>query len=244
MNVYELTLAVLISTQVKDRYHEMRSMKDVAMRFVRGLGRRLPVNYCCWIVVFVWCNYLTTLYRTPLYIKDVTFVSIPWVIGSEYAGPLGLLQAIADGTKLLLKDDILPSRGDIPLFSIGPSIAVISILLSICVRLHPSTHLIRARVWPPKSWCDNDQVQRTHRRCSLPRDPSSTWRFVVRVEWITLGVKRSQEGWIRWLACLATITYPRGRPRCRRSRPPSLLPYHTSACSPRRCKCGRWWNTS
>ncbi|KAA3450191.1 NADH dehydrogenase subunit 1 [Gossypium australe] len=59
--------------------------------------------------------------------------SIQQRIGPEYAGPLGLLQAIADGTKLLLKEDILPSRGEIPLFSIGPSIAVISILLSFLV---------------------------------------------------------------------------------------------------------------
>nr|WEG38510.1 NADH-plastoquinone oxidoreductase subunit 1 [Beesia calthifolia]WEG38594.1 NADH-plastoquinone oxidoreductase subunit 1 [Beesia calthifolia]WEG38678.1 NADH-plastoquinone oxidoreductase subunit 1 [Beesia calthifolia] len=54
-------------------------------------------------------------------------------IGPEYAGPLGILQALADGTKLLLKEDLLPSRGDISLFSIGPSIAVISILLSYLV---------------------------------------------------------------------------------------------------------------
>jgi hypothetical protein len=39
-----------------------------------------PVNYGCWVVVFVWCNYLTILYRTSLYINDVTFVSVPWVI--------------------------------------------------------------------------------------------------------------------------------------------------------------------
>ena len=73
--------------------------------FVSGLGCRLPVNFGCWIVVFVWSNYLTILYRTLLYIKDVTFVSIPWVI--------------------------------------------------ICVRLDPSTHVNRARVWPPKSVCDS-----------------------------------------------------------------------------------------
>nr|AIG91384.1 NADH-plastoquinone oxidoreductase subunit 1 [Triticum timopheevii] len=59
--------------------------------------------------------------------------SIQQRIGPEYAGPLGLLQAIADGTKLLFKEDILPSRGDISLFSIGPSIAVISVLLSFLV---------------------------------------------------------------------------------------------------------------
>nr|AZP73999.1 NADH-plastoquinone oxidoreductase subunit 1 [Astelia pumila]AZP74086.1 NADH-plastoquinone oxidoreductase subunit 1 [Astelia pumila]AZP74172.1 NADH-plastoquinone oxidoreductase subunit 1 [Astelia pumila]AZP74258.1 NADH-plastoquinone oxidoreductase subunit 1 [Astelia pumila]AZP74344.1 NADH-plastoquinone oxidoreductase subunit 1 [Astelia pumila] len=54
-------------------------------------------------------------------------------IGPEYAGPLGILQALADGTKLLFKEDLLPSRGDIRLFSVGPSIVVISILLSYLV---------------------------------------------------------------------------------------------------------------
>ena len=54
-------------------------------------------------------------------------------IGPEYAGPLGVLQALADGTKLLFKENLFPSRGDIRLFSIGPSIAVISALLSYSV---------------------------------------------------------------------------------------------------------------
>ncbi|WOK98057.1 hypothetical protein Cni_G06767 [Canna indica] len=54
-------------------------------------------------------------------------------IGPEYAGPFGILQALADGTKLLFKEDLLPSRGDAHLFSIGPSIVVISILLSYLV---------------------------------------------------------------------------------------------------------------
>nr|WRM54021.1 NADH dehydrogenase subunit 1 [Breynia androgyna]WRY69958.1 NADH-plastoquinone oxidoreductase subunit 1 [Breynia androgyna] len=51
-------------------------------------------------------------------------------IGPEHAGPLGVLQALADGTKLLFKENLFPSRGDTRLFNIGPSIAVISTLLS------------------------------------------------------------------------------------------------------------------
>nr|YP_010760613.1 NADH-plastoquinone oxidoreductase subunit 1 [Entada phaseoloides]WEY34929.1 NADH-plastoquinone oxidoreductase subunit 1 [Entada phaseoloides] len=54
-------------------------------------------------------------------------------IGPQYAGPLGVLQALADGTKLLFKENLIPSRGDIRLFSIGPSISVISILVSYSV---------------------------------------------------------------------------------------------------------------
>lgn len=51
-------------------------------------------------------------------------------IGPEYTGPFGILQ---DGTKLLFKENLLPSRGDTRLFSTGPSVAVISILLSYSV---------------------------------------------------------------------------------------------------------------
>nr|YP_010048042.1 NADH-plastoquinone oxidoreductase subunit 1 [Pilea cadierei]QPK42648.1 NADH-plastoquinone oxidoreductase subunit 1 [Pilea cadierei] len=54
-------------------------------------------------------------------------------IGPEYAGTLGILQALADGAKLLFKENLFPSRGDTHLFSIGPSIAVISILVSYSV---------------------------------------------------------------------------------------------------------------
>ncbi|CAN6454614.1 unnamed protein product [Victoria cruziana] len=60
-------------------------------------------------------------------------VGIQRRIGPEYAGPLGILQALVDEVKLLFKEDLLPSRGDIHLFSVGPSVAVVSILLSYSV---------------------------------------------------------------------------------------------------------------
>nr|YP_010629256.1 NADH dehydrogenase subunit 1 [Begonia heydei]WBN96150.1 NADH dehydrogenase subunit 1 [Begonia heydei] len=81
---------------------------------------------------------------TPIFGITIGVLVIVWLereisagiqqrIGPEYAGPLGVLQALADGTKLLLKENLLPSRGDTHLFSMGPSIAVISILLSYSV---------------------------------------------------------------------------------------------------------------
>nr|YP_010145238.1 NADH-plastoquinone oxidoreductase subunit 1 [Meconopsis quintuplinervia]QQN90359.1 NADH-plastoquinone oxidoreductase subunit 1 [Meconopsis quintuplinervia] len=81
---------------------------------------------------------------TPVFGITIGILVIVWLerkisagvqqrIGPEYAGPLGILQALADGTKLLFKEDLLPSRGDLFLFSLGPSIAVISILLSYSV---------------------------------------------------------------------------------------------------------------
>nr|YP_009318937.1 NADH dehydrogenase subunit 1 [Eriocnema fulva]APA17982.1 NADH dehydrogenase subunit 1 [Eriocnema fulva] len=62
-------------------------------------------------------------------------------IGPEYAGPLGILQALADGTKLIFKENLLPARGDGRLFIIGPSIAVIFIFVSYSV-IPFSYHLV------------------------------------------------------------------------------------------------------
>ncbi|KAJ4834004.1 hypothetical protein Tsubulata_049308, partial [Turnera subulata] len=50
-------------------------------------------------------------------------------IGPEYAGPIGVLQALVDGTKLFFKKNFFPSKGNSSLFRIGPTIAVISTLL-------------------------------------------------------------------------------------------------------------------
>lgn len=54
-------------------------------------------------------------------------------IGPEYAGPLGIIQALLDGIKLIFKEDIIPSKGDKWLFTLGPAIVVIPIVLSYLV---------------------------------------------------------------------------------------------------------------
>jgi NAD(P)H-quinone oxidoreductase subunit 1 len=54
-------------------------------------------------------------------------------IGPEYAGPLGTLQAAADGIKLIFKEDIVPAKADSILFTLGPAIVVIPVFLSFLV---------------------------------------------------------------------------------------------------------------
>lgn len=51
-------------------------------------------------------------------------------IGPEYAGPFGIIQSLADGIKLLLKEDIVPARGDTWLFNIGPAVVVTPVFIS------------------------------------------------------------------------------------------------------------------
>jgi NAD(P)H-quinone oxidoreductase subunit 1 len=59
--------------------------------------------------------------------------SVQQRIGPEYAGPLGIIQALIDGIKLILKEDIIPAKGDKFLFTVGPAIVVIPIVLSFLV---------------------------------------------------------------------------------------------------------------
>ncbi|MBV5261051.1 NADH-quinone oxidoreductase subunit NuoH [Synechococcus moorigangaii CMS01] len=51
-------------------------------------------------------------------------------IGPEYAGPLGVLQPVADGLKLVFKEDIIPAKTDPWLFTLGPALVVIPVFLS------------------------------------------------------------------------------------------------------------------
>ena len=51
-------------------------------------------------------------------------------IGPEFAGPLGMLQPLADGLKLLFKEDIIPAKSDSILFTLGPAIVVLPVFLS------------------------------------------------------------------------------------------------------------------
>ena len=51
-------------------------------------------------------------------------------IGPEYAGPLGVLQPVADGIKLVFKEDVIPAKSDPLLFTLGPAIVVIPVFLS------------------------------------------------------------------------------------------------------------------
>ncbi|MDP6833764.1 MAG: NADH-quinone oxidoreductase subunit H, partial [Prochlorococcaceae cyanobacterium ETNP1_MAG_9] len=51
-------------------------------------------------------------------------------IGPEYAGALGILQPMADGLKLLVKEDVIPARADGLLFTLGPVLVLIPVILS------------------------------------------------------------------------------------------------------------------
>ena len=63
-------------------------------------------------------------------------------VGPDRAGPFGILQPIADGVKMFLKEDFIPTKADKWLFIIGPGIAMFTALItSAVVPWGPKLHL-------------------------------------------------------------------------------------------------------
>ncbi len=54
-------------------------------------------------------------------------------IGPNRAGPQGLLQPVADGIKLIFKEELIPDRADKVLFILAPIITVVPVLLLLAV---------------------------------------------------------------------------------------------------------------
>ena len=54
-------------------------------------------------------------------------------VGPDRAGPFGILQPIADGTKMFLKEDFIPAKADKWLFIIGPGISMFTALITSAV---------------------------------------------------------------------------------------------------------------
>ncbi|XVF74019.1 hypothetical protein PTKIN_Ptkin13bG0028400 [Pterospermum kingtungense] len=114
---------IIYTTKVQDinSFYRLQSLKvvyGIIWMFVPILT--LVLGITIGVLIIVWLE------------REIS-AGIQQCIGSEYVDPLGILQALADGTKLLFKENILSSRGNTRLFNIGPSIAVISILLSFSV---------------------------------------------------------------------------------------------------------------
>lgn len=51
-------------------------------------------------------------------------------LGPNYVGPYGLLQVLADGIKLIVKEDVIPQNAIKPIFILAPAFAVITAFVS------------------------------------------------------------------------------------------------------------------
>nr|YP_009462946.1 NADH-plastoquinone oxidoreductase subunit 1 [Chamaecyparis hodginsii]AQM39071.1 NADH-plastoquinone oxidoreductase subunit 1 [Chamaecyparis hodginsii]AUW35144.1 NADH-plastoquinone oxidoreductase subunit 1 [Chamaecyparis hodginsii]QNT11702.1 NADH-plastoquinone oxidoreductase subunit 1 [Chamaecyparis hodginsii]UFP91808.1 NADH-plastoquinone oxidoreductase subunit 1 [Chamaecyparis hodginsii] len=110
-------------------------LEEQAINLFSRLGFSKEIYSLIWILIDIIILLLgiTIGVLVIVWLERKISAGIQQRIGPEYAGPLGIIQALTDGIKLLLKEDIIPSRGDIWLFSIGPAVVVIPIFLGYLV---------------------------------------------------------------------------------------------------------------
>jgi NAD(P)H-quinone oxidoreductase subunit 1 len=108
---------------------------DLQASFVRALtDLGLPVGLAktLWLplpMVLILIAATVSIFVT-VWLERKISAAVQQRIGPEYVGPLGTLQAAADGIKLLFKEDITPAKADPILFTLGPAIVVIPVFLS------------------------------------------------------------------------------------------------------------------
>ena len=93
------------------------------------------------IVVFV-ITLTAVAYTVLLERKVLGHMQNRW--GPSRVGPFGMLQPLADGIKLFLKEDLLPFAAERPLFIVAPIIALTCALVSIAVVPFGAAHHIYA----------------------------------------------------------------------------------------------------
>src|SRR4051812_48538557 len=83
------------------------------------------------IVVIVSLSLVVAMYETYAERKIAAFIQDR--IGPNRAGPFGILQPLADGLKLFMKEEIIPNTSNKTLFILGPCLAMLAAMMTSAV---------------------------------------------------------------------------------------------------------------
>ena len=77
--------------------------------------------------------FLVVTVLAAIYLERKILAWMQMRIGPNRVGPLGMLQSLADGVKIALKEGLIPKGVDKPIYLIAPAIAVIPAFLAVAV---------------------------------------------------------------------------------------------------------------
>src|SRR6476661_7094700 len=83
------------------------------------------------IVVIISASLVIAMYST--YAERKVAAVIQDRIGPNRAGPFGILQPLADGLKLFMKEEIIPNTSNRILFVLGPCLAMLTAMMTSAV---------------------------------------------------------------------------------------------------------------
>lgn len=114
-------------------------------------------DFSLWITIVTIIVVMGAMLTICAYLIYIERKIAAWVqdrIGPNRVGPFGLLQPLADGLKLFLKEDIIPDHVDKLLYLLAPSIGVITALLAFAVVPFGPT------MAPPPPGASSEVIQR------------------------------------------------------------------------------------
>lgn len=100
-------------------------------------GVPIAIVYAAGIVIFgaiVVFGFVLNVAGVTTFIERRVWARIQSRVGPNRVGPQGILQWLADGIKLLMKEDIVPVASDAPLFKLAPFVVVVGFIAAfVCV---------------------------------------------------------------------------------------------------------------
>ena len=101
-------------------------------QFLQGLGISPQVAHLLWLPLPMLLVLVAAVVGVlvTVWLERKISAAAQQRIGPEYAGALGVLQPMADGLKLLMKEDVIPVRADGLLFTLGPVLVLVPVILS------------------------------------------------------------------------------------------------------------------
>ncbi len=113
----------------------MQQLADslLAEGFLRGLPT--PVGYALVVAffAFVLLNFIMLVAGVTSWLERRVWARIQSRVGPNRVGPQGVVQWLADGIKNVLKEDIVPSAADRPLFKLAPYLAMMGFFATFAV---------------------------------------------------------------------------------------------------------------
>ncbi|HRD41148.1 MAG TPA: NADH-quinone oxidoreductase subunit NuoH [Prochlorococcaceae cyanobacterium AMR_MDS_5431] len=99
---------------------------------LKGLGFSPGIAHLLWLPLPMLSVLVTAVVGVlvTVWLERKISAAVQQRIGPEYAGALGILQPLADGIKLLFKEDIIPAKADNTLFTLGPILVLFPVILS------------------------------------------------------------------------------------------------------------------
>jgi NADH-quinone oxidoreductase subunit H len=115
-------------------------MRDLVLRLTGEGGRlaHVPYELAAALAMFLFGALVVFVFLLPVagitsWVERRVWGRIQSRVGPNRVGPQGFLQWLADGVKNLLKEDIIPTAADRPLFAIAPYLVVVGFVATFVV---------------------------------------------------------------------------------------------------------------